>query len=349
MDSQMKQAYIIISDVHLGSKTCNHKEFCHFLEWVRDLANQPKTIKYGDKEITIVSPEKIILLGDILELWDPKDGDRCNIITDFMRPFYLLSDIDCDKIYVLGNHDGSLSELDGKINSKTLDEGTRFYIYDKCYPEKGEKTCLKVGNYSYVFIHGHQFDTLQAITQFVNRFWDPLGWFQEVFNIKFTKKHWQESLIIFLGLLIAGKYFFWNIFLQHSPYYIAIWAAVTCFYALSSIPGIVAHSQMNVYSTMRPVDKTVEQVIKNGYYQKNKETMDADVVVFGHTHFASSYELKTDDDNKRFLNCGCWVGTDTNFDGKMRYTNSFIYLDETGSYILTWRGDGKIDCIEDFR
>ena len=124
---------------------------------------------------------------------------------------------------------------------------------------------------------------------------------------------------------------------------------VGCFYALSSIPGIVAHSQMSVYNNMRPVDKTVEQVIKNGYYQKNKETLDADVVVFGHTHFASSYELKTDYDNKLFLNCGCWVGTDTNFDGKMRYTNSFIYLDETGSYILTWRGDGKIDCIEDFR
>jgi DNA polymerase II small subunit/DNA polymerase delta subunit B len=44
----MKQAYMVISDVHLGIKTSNHKEFCHFLEWVLELANMSKTIKYVD-------------------------------------------------------------------------------------------------------------------------------------------------------------------------------------------------------------------------------------------------------------------------------------------------------------
>jgi len=51
---------------------------------------------------------------------------------------------------------------------------------------------------------------------------------------------------------------------------------------------------------------------------------------------------------KLFLNSGCWVGKDTDFNGKTRYSNTFLYLDESGSYILTWRGDGKIDCIEAF-
>lgn len=346
MDSQMKQAYMVISDVHLGGKTSNHKEFCHFLEWVLDLANKPKTIKYGDNEVIIQSPDKIILLGDILELWDPKDGDRYNIIKDFMKPFYLLSDIDCDKIYVLGNHDGSLGELDGEINNITLEEGTKFYIYDECYPEKGEKTCLKIGNRSYVFIHGHQFDKLQAVTQYINRFWNPLRWFQDVFNITFTKKHWRLSFIIFLCLLFVGKYSLWIIFLRFSLFGVVLWAILTCFFALSSIPGIVAYSQRSIYNTTKPSDKTVEQVIKKGYYQKNKETQDADIVVFGHTHFASSYEFESE--KKLFLNSGCWVGTDTDFNGKTRYSNTFLYLDESGSYILTWRGDGKIDCIEAF-
>lgn len=51
---------------------------------------------------------------------------------------------------------------------------------------------------------------------------------------------------------------------------------------------------------------------------------------------------------KLFLNSGCWVSTDTELNGKMRYVNSFIYLDESGAYILTWRGSGKINCIESF-
>ena len=117
----MKQAYIIISDVHLGNSECNHKEFCHFLEWIRDLANGPKIIKSENKEITIESPEKIILLGDILELWNPKKGDRDNVIKECIRPFSLLSNTNCDKIFVVGNHDDSLGELEGKIDFETLE------------------------------------------------------------------------------------------------------------------------------------------------------------------------------------------------------------------------------------
>ena len=56
-------AYIIVSDVHLGSKECNYNEFCYFLEWIRDLENKPKIIKCKDKEVTIKNPSKIILLG----------------------------------------------------------------------------------------------------------------------------------------------------------------------------------------------------------------------------------------------------------------------------------------------
>jgi hypothetical protein len=33
---------------------------------------------------------------------------------------------------------------------------------------------------------------------------------------------------------------------------------------------------------------------------------------------------------------------------KTRYANTFVYIDETGAYILRWNGCGKIDCIEAF-
>lgn len=117
---------------------------------------------------------------------------------------------------------------------------------------------------------------------------------------------------------------------------------------LSSIPGVVANTQGTVYNFTKPADKTAEQVIQHKYYQKNKETIDADVVVFGHTHFASSYELKTEAGKKLFLNSGCWIGKDMEFNGTLSYVNTFIYLNEIGAYILTWRGSGKIECIEAF-
>ena len=349
-------AYIIVSDVHLGSKECNYNEFCYFLEWIRDLENKPKIIKCKDKEVTIKNPSKIILLGDIFELWDPKDFDRSNVIKDFMRPFFLLCGIDCDKIYVAGNHDDSLGELEAKVNHETLNTGTRFDIHDRHYPKRDKKSGIKggikVGNRSYFFLHGHQFDKQQAIFIYVSKLigelWDPLDWFQNLFNITFTKKHWKINFVIFLCLLFGGKYFLWNVFLKSSFWVTVVWAMFTGFFALSSIPGIVVHTQRSIYNSKKPIYKTAEKVITDGYYQAINDTIDAEVVVFGHTHFASSYELISEAGKKLFLNSGCWVGTDTELNGKMRYVNSFIYLDESGAYILTWRGSGKINCIESF-
>jgi UDP-2,3-diacylglucosamine pyrophosphatase LpxH len=352
MISQMKQAYIVISDLHLGGKECNHKEIYHFLEWIRDLENQSRKIKLKNGEITIKNPDKIILLGDVLELWDPRDGDRNNVIKDCMRPFSLLFNINCDKIYVLGNHDDSLRELQRKINCETLENGTGFEIYNWHYPQKDKKSGvakgIKIGNRSYFFLHGHQFDKKQAVIKTISKFWDPLDWFQDVFHITFTKKHWKANFIVLVGLVFSGKYILWNSLLQSSFLGDFVWAMVAGFFALSSIPGIVAHTQGSVYNSTKPMDKTAEQVIQDKYYQKRKGTIDADVVVFGHTHFASSYEFRSEAENKLFINSGCWVGIDRKLNGKMCYANTFVYIDETGAYILKWLGSGKITCTEAF-
>lgn len=230
-------AYLIVSDVHLGlgseepdnNEKCNHDEFCHFLEWICSLENQPHSIKQNDREFTIKSPYKIVLLGDILELWDPKEGDRDYVIKDCIKPFSLLSDINCDKIYVVGNHDDSLGELE----------------------KSGTPRGLKIGNKSYFFLHGHQYDKGQAILKDVSRVigedWNPLDWFQVFYNVPFTKNHWKLNFVIFSGLLLGGGYLLLNLFRQSSFWntlewamttgFLAsmIWAAVTGFFTLSSI------------------------------------------------------------------------------------------------------------------
>lgn len=453
-------SYIVVSDVHLGGK-CNHTEFCEFLDWVHDLANKSKTCK--DNEVLIKKPDKIILLGDILELWDPRKGDRDYVIKDCMRTFTMLSGMACDKIYVVGNHDDSLSELDTKVDCEMLPNGTKFDIYNRHYPyfsfywdevpgkdsdqlidflvknydvnwvraegikksaddktisisdgknalslelknerkkgflpyltmreydgtlringseagkfkaktkkvklengtskkylEASISKSLKVGNRSYFFLHGHQFDKEQAILAYVSNLigqsWNPLGWFQDLFNITSTKKNWMKNLVIFSGLLLGGWYYLWVV--SPPPGFLSTlaWAAITGFFALSSIPGVVAWAQGRIYGLTKPIDKTAEQVIEDEYYKKNKDTIEADVVVFGHTHFASYYELKSNTGKKLFINSGCWTGEDLETDNKapddkIRYANTFVYIDESGAYIMKWLGTGNIKCIKAF-
>ena len=156
--------------------------------------------------------------------------------------------------------------------------------------------------------------------------------------------------MIWSALVILGIYFGWPYYTGHQPsqfVYIVIWAAVTGFYAMSSIPGVVAKSQRLVYGLTKPIDKTAEQIIKENYYQE-KNTIKAEVVVFGHTHFASYYWHKKDTGNRLFINSGNWTGKDSVINGKQRYVNTFVYIDDDGAYLLTWRGCDKIECIEAF-
>jgi hypothetical protein len=127
-----------------------------------------------------------------------------------------------------------------------------------------------------------------------------------------------------------------------------MWAAGRGFFAISSIPGVVVHLQRIVYDLIKSKDKTVEEIINSGYYKKDKDTIDADVVVFGHTHFAGSYILNEDKRSKTFINTGCWIGKDDVINGKQRYANTFVYIDENGAYIMKWQGCGNIRFIEAF-
>ncbi|MFZ2410236.1 MAG: hypothetical protein WAW23_01565 [Candidatus Methanoperedens sp.] len=420
-------AYIVVSDVHLGSDSCNQSEFCDFLEWVHGLNNQPEKVNYKysdgkDSEVTIIKPEKMVLLGDILELWDPKDGNRDNVIMKSTKPFSILSQADFEKVYVVGNHDDSLGELEDYVNFVTLPNGTKFEVHDSHYPEADKQTGIPrgfnagKGNRTYFFLHGQQFDkeqdVLRKVSRFIGESWDPIAWFQSLFNITYTKKHWMENLIAFLILFFGGMYglekliisrfldlmnvilfivtiallyfglryvwnlllnhylkykFFtnliwgilvilgvylgWSYYLLHQPSqftYIVIWAAGTGFFAISSFPGVVVHLQRIVYDMIKSKDKTVEEIINSGYYKKDKDTIVADVVVFGHTHFAGSYGPNADIGNKTFINTGCWVGKDDVIKGKQRYANTFVYIDESGAYIMKWQGCGNIRCIEAF-
>jgi len=338
-------SYIVVSDVHLGSKLCNFDQFCSFLEWLLDLKDSPKTIPSKDGMIEIKSPEKAVLLGDILELWDPRDGDRDQVVKQCLRPLSLLSNLGCDKIYVMGNHDNAIENYDEKIDYEMFRNNTKLDIWNRHYPE--EDAGIKIGGRSYYFLHGQQYDKSQAVLAMVSKLlgerWDPVEWCNSQYNTSFTKRHWALSFVFFAVSALAAGWYIQRLESVGSRFaFTVLGVLVGGFFAFSSFPAMVTKGQRKIYNLSKPKDKTARQVLEDEYYKEQKDTVTAEVVVFGHTHFASSYRGGSGKE-KIFVNTGSWVGVDEEIDGEMRYSNTFVYIDDQRAHILRWNdGDPQL-------
>jgi UDP-2,3-diacylglucosamine pyrophosphatase LpxH len=178
-DKKVPKTYIIVSDVHLGSSQCCRKEFEQFLEWIAySKSRRSMVVQTENGSCKLTPPHTVILLGDILELWAPRDNEHSNVIQDSVRIFRKLIDLDCNKIYVLGNHDAMLCgghepedhDLGDPKSPKTrlhplihftCGNGTQFHVVPRHYPhhaETKEKQPIFIGARKYLFVHGHQFD-----------------------------------------------------------------------------------------------------------------------------------------------------------------------------------------------
>lgn len=121
MESEVKtekipddRSVIVVSDLHFGGgeDTETVTRFCHFLDCLR--SGNLKITKAGADAGTcpekMLPPAKIILLGDILELWDPRGQDRNCALLDALVPFLKLRELRCNVIYVTGNHEEDMGE-----------------------------------------------------------------------------------------------------------------------------------------------------------------------------------------------------------------------------------------------
>ena len=89
---------------------------------------------------------------------------------------------------------------------------------------------------------------------------------------------------------------------------------------------------MNTFFKSKARDKSVKEVLEEGYYRKSDDTMkDVNVVLFGHTHLAGSFYLESK--KRLFVNTGAWV---KETDG--RKLNTFAYIDNDGIEVLSWTG-----------
>jgi predicted phosphodiesterase len=373
-NEKMNQSWIVISDTHIGgnpkgSNVPNDNDICCFLNWIKHLNGKGERIwvKKDDSgyEKTILSPSKMILLGDILDLWDPEESDRSYVTKNASLPFAILQDIECNKVYVVGNHDQDLYELadilekDNEalcLNDWRLEVSRRHYPFNVDYG-------IRIGNLKYAFIHGHQYDKVQItepISKKIGIRFDPLDVIQDICNISIVKSVFikKRPTAIYFSLLtmilawILYQGFPGNLepFLKilQPPYirnfliyllkllWVFLWASIVSFFFLTPLVKAIAKYQGPLwkYLTIKPRDKTIEQVIKGGYYKESSDTMKVDVVVFGHTHIAGSYYLESK--NRLFVNTGAWL---KETDG--RKLNTFAYIDADGIDVLSWTGTKK--------
>jgi UDP-2,3-diacylglucosamine pyrophosphatase LpxH len=163
VDQKSVQAMIVFSDTHLGlslwkrwifqNTIISRPRIVHqFVRWLLDLETATAKEVLVGTELgrtslkKLLSPDELVLNGDILELWDATDRaveiSSRSILTDLMR-------LRCRKLYLIGNHDFPIQELKGSYpwGDSGLD------IIRDTYPCAEGK---KIGENYYLILHGHQ-------------------------------------------------------------------------------------------------------------------------------------------------------------------------------------------------
>lgn len=215
---------IVVADTHFGIKKGSINMsmpgyFVDFLEWIKNLEEKEFKVKVVDgpvkrgkiKEKILYTPEKIVFLGDIFELWDsenqPVTACRSTVLPT-------LSEITAEKIYVLGNHDNILKRI-------VLENRQGEYLYyhlgkpllrifpDVYPPSKDAISTEKYGDEAYLFVHGHQFDKYFTESGGGYKIWSVIRnvsnsltlYVPALFVLSFAVKviNWAAHTSIFLG------------------------------------------------------------------------------------------------------------------------------------------------------
>lgn len=390
---EIREPVIVVSDVHLGGKNSHCEDFRDFLGWLNTLSDNGTSVDCNGINIDIKKPGTIVLLGDILELWDPEEDDRNYVISDVLTTISILNSIDCDIIYVIGNHDEDLLDFKKVWRKKGVEhinngKGT-FKMYYRSYPkpespdERHKKEIvkgIKIGNDKYAFLHGHQFDRVQVfykLSRFLSKTLnkqvriDPIDWFQDLANVSFTKnigrKLWNTAVfgVFFIFYLLFTRYIqdIRDILLRYLPFgdksldisLGIFWVLITSFFVVTILPKVVTWAATKFWDLFGIKCTPIENVIKKRYNATKGKNIDANITVFGHTHNAGYYPKELKNEERLFINTGCWVDiSEKKCKEKGAIPNTFLYIDTEALYLLKWNEEvkeeeKKITCVKDFR
>lgn len=329
-----KKSVVVVSDVHLGHKRSNFNQFNDFLNWIKDSKKKNQKNKLlvsvnGEKR-RINRPEMIIFLGDLLELWEPKDDDFGYLGRHSKKLIEKIFDIPCEKIYILGNHDKSLEEF--RAQKYGFPKGN-FEIFYRHFPEKAESDYLLVGKRRYFFIHGHQFDKdSRYFRKFAEIGPSILLSLQRINKQLFGFWGFGSLIVVFLLWFLHRYCELWR-FQNISLYFISLLAP---FWGTNLIWSFIRPCMRKKFKTR---DKSIESIVKNNWYKSLKDTIVAENLIFAHTHYpdikkGETLKNKTGKNVKKQLlvNTGSWFR-------KEQLENTFVYIDEKEILLIKWEKD----------
>jgi UDP-2,3-diacylglucosamine pyrophosphatase LpxH len=338
---------IVVSDLHLALATQEHtspyEEFSRFLTFIQSLydgegtAGNPEVMVDG-KARKLLAPEKIILLGDILDLESPRDNTWASVLMDSFPTictlFQFLLSRGTEIVYVAGNHDNEIAEFEGVFSvsgSGNLKIIKRHWPDDYDPGKDQEKLYkgIKIGDHSYFFMHGQQFDLLfKAVGVFQNY---P-GWVSKNYMLfrEYPEIKWFFRALFGVSLVyvLANYLEFITTFLDGVMYFLL---GVSLVIIMFSIEPSTFRRFWDVISMKQNVKTdSIRTIIDGGFWKVDiGKNILADTVVFGHTHIADDSKgryLKTH--KKRFINSGSWGDADQN--------NTFVYIDAEGPVLFCW-------------
>lgn len=364
IDLKNGRSIIIIADTHLGLRpniiddicdrgsACDTNAVSSFADWLVRTTNGPRkhigTIPIWTEQGSIEKkelkqPEYLVLLGDILEMWD---GWEESVTIDMATTFSKFNHLGCQTrvIYVAGNHDQVLEKDRTRIER---DKAT-FVIARDIWPgpeEHGGRDVhpIKAGERQYLFLHGHQFGWLY-------RNLGPLMHIPGHIRRAAQLGHYTWVLLLMMLGLVVFEFSFSG---QTAPL-VVIWFMLFFFL----IPLIAVTLGRMAYEFISDVKHDNKKGLKSfgiwwrtrmgrGWPEESKNKPSDDLaIVYGHTHISDVVDMRTarsrgyawtrkwrDETNMPLmLNLPSWT-KDFN---KTRERAVMLYIDDEGYLFLGW-------------
>jgi UDP-2,3-diacylglucosamine pyrophosphatase LpxH len=356
---------LVISDTHLGFEDESAKRFQNFMEflteWVR---NGEATIeetdkKTGDKTIeTLADPQRIILLGDMLDLWISRDSNTVRPYLHGFSPLNSLIALHREIIYLVGNHDWIVNHYADKPDQ--LPSSVPFVACGDSYPPPdadGRMKGERIGRRTYLFLHGHQFDPIFRHKSML-RFGDFMGfssanagalkWFTLLGGLVFfttlflvlspLRANWLPTLLTSVAPSLNDPVFavitlFFGWFIAVIVFFGILWLfnmLARAYYGISLWPGF--KWKWNFLSSVRGTK--LHEKIGTFHFDSVARKIDAEIIITGHTHLPSIYTPRNWPD-KLCINCGSWI------EQRHNAHDTFVYIDNRGPRLLQWHDDGR--------
>jgi predicted phosphodiesterase len=348
------KSVIVVSDLHLGLEGQQNvnKDFSDFLEYLGKL--KPKgapgehlTVSIDGKMRELYAPDKFVLLGDIVDLWSPRNNSYSSALEDSFPLISSLLGFPAKIVYVAGNHDEEIAEIKGCFPKGSP---TRVKINQDHYPDnppdkKGNNQCtgIKIGDLRYFFLHGQQFDMMFNTAGILQ---DYPGWVSK--NYMLFREHpvlkWGCRLLCGVSFVYILASIIWSLTLpfEEAAYFILGLTLIITLFTIEPTSFRALWDFLN--RRIKAKTATIETIIEEGFWKPEAgNNLLADVVVFGHTHVADdSKDRYLSEYHKRFINSGAWGSLNTvSSDGYESEANSFIYIDAGGPLLFYWPSGGK--------